>query len=126
VDHFSIIDGLLARLHGPMAFRFLMQPLMAAALAFRDGRRDARDARPPFLWTLATGAGQRRDLLLSAWRSVGSVMIVAALIDILFQFMVFGGFRPGAGMAAALLLGALPYCLIRGPVSRVFSRRRRA
>jgi hypothetical protein len=122
-DYLGFIDGLLARVHGPMAFRFVMQPLMASILAFRDGRRDAREGRPPFLWTLITRPGERRGLLLSGWQSVGSVMIVAALIDIVFQLMVLGGFRFGAGMTAALLLGAFPYCLIRGPVNRLFSRR---
>ena len=123
-DYLGLIDGLLARVHGPMAFRFVLQPLMAAILAFRDGRRDAREGAPAFLWTLVTRSDERRKLLLSGWRSVGSVMIVAALVDIVFQLMVFGGLRPGAGMVAALLLGALPYCLIRGPVNRFFSRRR--
>jgi hypothetical protein len=50
-------------------------------------------------------------------------MIVAALVDIVFQLMVFGGFRPGAGLMAAILLGALPYALLRGPVNRFMSRR---
>jgi hypothetical protein len=122
--HLSIIDGLMARIHGPLAFRFLMQPLMAVILAIRDGRRDAREGRSPFGWALLTHVGHRRDLLLSGWRSVGSVMIVAALVDIVFQLMVFGGFRPGAGLVAAVLLGALPYILMRGPVNRFMSRRR--
>ena len=125
MEYLSIVDGLLARLHGPMAFRFVLQPLMASALAIRDGRRDAREGRAPFGWALLTHAGQRRDLLLSGWRSVGSVMIVAALIDIVFQFMMLGGFRPGAGMLAALLLAAVPYSLLRGPVNRIVSRHRR-
>jgi hypothetical protein len=122
-DYLGIIDGLLARLDGPMAFRFLLQPLTASALAIRDGRRDAREGRAPFGWALLPNTGHRRDLLLSGWRSVGSVMIVAALVDIVFQLMVFGGFRPGAGLMAAILLGALPYALLRGPVNRFMSRR---
>ena len=125
MDDFSIIDGVLARVHGPLAFRFVLQPLTACALAIRDGRRDAREGRPPFLHAVATDPGQRRALLRSAWGSVGSVMIVAALIDIVFQFMMLGGFRPGAGMLAALLLAAVPYSLLRGPVNRIVSRHRR-
>jgi hypothetical protein len=76
-----------------MAFRLLLQPLTASALAIRDGRR---------------------DLLLSGWREAGSVMIVAALVHSLFQSMLFGGFHPGAGLMAAIVLGALPYTLLRG------------
>lgn len=36
---------LLARPGGPMSFRFLLQPVMAAIVAIRDGRRDARRGR---------------------------------------------------------------------------------
>lgn len=125
-DQLGIIDGLLVRLHGPMAFRFVLQPLMASLLAFRDGRRDAMAGRPPFGWALLTDTKQRRAVLLSAWQSVGSVMIVAALVDVAFQLMVFGGFRFGAGMTAALLLAVLPYFVMRGLVTRLVSRSRRA
>jgi hypothetical protein len=121
-DHFNLFDGLLARVHGPLAFRFLLQPLMACVLAFRDGRRDAREGMPPFLWTVVRDASRRRALLRGAWMSIGSVMIVAALVDVLFQWMVFGGPRPGAGLMAAVVLAALPYSLVRGLVNRLFSR----
>lgn len=122
-DPSVIIDGVLARVHGPLAFRFVLQPLMACVLAIRDGRRDAREGMPPFLWTVVRDARRRRTLLREAWLSIGSVMIVAALVDILFQLMVFGGLRPGAGLMAAVILAALPYSLLRGPVNRLFSRR---
>lgn len=123
-DPFVIIDGVLARVHGPLAFRFVLQPLMACVLAIRDGRRDARQGMPPFLWTVVRDASRRRTLLREAWTSIGVVMIVAALVDILFQLMVFGRLRPGAGLIAAVVLAALPYSLLRGPVNRLSSRRR--
>ena len=40
-----------------------------ALLAFLDGRRDAREGRPPWGWALLTRAGERRSLLLQGWRS---------------------------------------------------------
>ncbi len=36
----------------PMAFRFILQPSMAAITAIRDGLRDARTERSPYLWTI--------------------------------------------------------------------------
>ena len=42
---------LVGRLHGPMTFRFIMQPLAASFLAVRAGLKDARERRPPFLWS---------------------------------------------------------------------------
>jgi len=51
------------RFSGPMNFRLLLQPLVAAVLAVRAGMQDARDGRPPYLWTLLTDPSQRKDLL---------------------------------------------------------------
>src|SRR5262249_1737990 len=42
----------LARASAPMKFRFVLQPLMAALVAIRDGRKDARAGRAPYIWAL--------------------------------------------------------------------------
>ena len=43
---------ILARPSGPLAFRLVLQPLMAVYLASRDGWHDAKDNRTPYLWTI--------------------------------------------------------------------------
>ena len=43
-------DEVVARAHGPMKIRLLLQPCMAALFAVRAGRRDAREGRRPYLW----------------------------------------------------------------------------
>src|SRR5215475_5091255 len=48
----------LARASAPMKFRFVLQPLMAALVAIRDGRKDARAGRSPYIWALL---GEPRD-----------------------------------------------------------------
>jgi hypothetical protein len=93
----SELQGLLARLWadlvarpiGPLEFRFLVQPLVAAVLAVRDGMLDARTGRSPYFWTL-----------------------------------VHGTVYPGEAIGIALLLGFVPYLLIRGPTDRIARRRR--
>ncbi len=42
--------NLIERPSGPLAFRFMLQP---AALAVRDGVRDARQGTPPYLWSIS-------------------------------------------------------------------------
>ena len=42
-------DDIVARLHGPGRLRFILQPLVAIVLGTRDGVKDARIGRPPFL-----------------------------------------------------------------------------
>src|SRR5262245_30129658 len=45
-------DQLIAREHGPLAFRLILQPIMATILAIRDGLKDTRAGRPLYTWTI--------------------------------------------------------------------------
>ena len=42
-------DQLIAQPSGPLAFRFILQPVMATILAVLDGLKDARTGRSPYL-----------------------------------------------------------------------------
>ena len=83
-------EDLLGRLDGPLHFRLIFQPLMATLFAIRDGSRDARAGRKPF--RLMTDPAQRRQALLTGWRSVGKVFVIAFILDAVYQFRVFGWF----------------------------------
>jgi hypothetical protein len=111
----SFIEGLVARLEGPMSLRFVMQPLVALFFAFRDGRKDAREGRSPYLWALFTEPEHRLDILQRAWTSIGKVFIIATVLDFVFQYIVFHDFRPVGALLAGLILAILPYLLLRGP-----------
>jgi hypothetical protein len=43
---------LIARLHGPGRMRFILQPTVAVLLGARDGVKDCRANKPPFVWGL--------------------------------------------------------------------------
>ena len=45
-------EQLIERPGGPMTFRFILQPCMAAIAALRDGVNDARSGRRPYFWAL--------------------------------------------------------------------------
>jgi hypothetical protein len=121
--HLSFIEGLSARLQGPMRFRLILQPLVALIFAIRDGRRDAREGRPPYFWALFTEPAHRRDMLASGWKSVGKVFIIAIVLDSVFQFIVFRAFHPVAALFAGVILALVPYVLLRGPVNRLMPRK---
>ena len=121
-DHLSFVDGLLARLDGPMSLRFLMQPLMALFFAFRDGRKDALDGQTPFFWGLFTDPEHRGDMLRSGWKSIGKVFVIAIALDLIFQYIVFHEFRPVGALLAGVILALVPYALLRGPVNRISQR----
>ena len=108
-------QDLVARLDGPLHFRFIFQPLMAAIFAIRDGRRDARAGRQPF--RLITEPAKRREVLLTSWKSVGKVFVIALILDAIYQFKVLHWFYPGQALFVALFLAMVPYFLLRGPVN---------
>lgn len=118
-QQFSLIDGLMARIDGPMSFRLVLQPLTALIFAFLDGRRDAREGRSAYFWALFTEQKHRRELLESGWHSIGKVFIVAVVLDLVFQYFVFHGFRPIGALIAGIVLAVFPYLLLRGPVNRI-------
>jgi hypothetical protein len=119
---------ILVRPKGPFAFRFYLQPLMATYLAVRDGIRDAKAGRHPYLWALFTDAAGRWERLRDGWRSVGKVFVLAIVLDLLYQLIVLKGLRPAEDLIVAVGLAIVPYELVRGPANRLFRRltRRRA
>jgi hypothetical protein len=106
-----------------MTFRIILQPLMASIFAFRDGLKDAREDRPPYLWTIITDPSQRGDLIRHGWKSVGRVFILAIVMDVIYQLIVVGWIYPLETIAVAILLAVIPYLLIRGPVNRLVRSR---
>ena len=119
-------EGLMNRVGGPMTFRLILQPLMASLLALRAGLKDAREGRPPYLWTLLTDPSQRMDLLHEGWRSIARVFILAVVMDLIYEWVVGRRFYPLETLVVAVVLAVLPYLLLRGPINRLFRRRRRA
>ena len=108
-----------ARPDGPLAMRFYLQPLMATLLAVRDGVKDAREARPAYLWAVLSTPEHRRELLRSGWRSIGKVFLIALVLDVVYQLLVLRGLRPLEGLIIAVTLAIVPYALVRGPVNRL-------
>lgn len=116
---------LFERLDGPLHFRFIIQPLVAAAFAFRDGARDARKGYPAYGWALFTDPEHRQVLLQDGWKGISKVFIVAAVLDLIYQAIALHTFKLDAALIVACLLALLPYILLRGPVNRLMRRRQR-
>ena len=115
-------DNLIGRLSGPMRLRLIMQPLMASIMAFRSGLADARRGRPPYLWSLFSDRAGRRQRIREGWGSVGSVFILAVLLDSVYQVMQFRFVYPGEAVVVAFILAILPYLTLRGLVTRLVRR----
>ena len=107
-----------ARVTGPMKFRLVLQPAMAAFFAVRAGLADAKTGRRPYLWHLVTSRSQRMALIKDGWKSVGKVFILAVVLDILYQLYELHTVYVPQLITVAFLLAIVPFLVLRGLVTR--------
>ena len=114
-----IWNDLFGRLTGPLTLRLYLQPAMAMLFALRDGLKDARAGRPAYLWTVFSHAEERRRLLAEGWKAVGKVFILAIILDVAYQLIVFRRIYPVEVLDVAVILAVVPYALLRGAITRL-------
>jgi hypothetical protein len=113
---------ILDRPDGPMTFRFILQPAMAAVAALRDGVQDARRGRTPYVLALLRGVRSAEGRSGRLWEgivSTGRILILGIVMDTIYQWLEFKTFYPGQAAAIAILLAFVPYLLLRGPFERI-------
>jgi hypothetical protein len=113
---------LVGREHGPLSFRMVLQPLVAAALAIRPGLQDARGGRRPFGWTLVTEASERNALMREGWKDVRRLFAVAITMDVIYQIIVFHNVYPIQALVVAAILAIPTYVFTRGLTNRLARR----
>jgi hypothetical protein len=119
------LPDLVARFYGPGRLRFIFQPLVAIIFGARDGMKDRRVGKPPFLWGLVFYSGDRPGLLRSALASVRNLVAIAILLDVISQFLIFRMVHPGAALVLGPVLIGLPYASSRALTNRISGWARR-
>jgi hypothetical protein len=114
-----IWQNLLDRPSGPMAFRIVLQPVMASIAALADGVNDAKTGRNPYLWTVLTNPLKRSSRLHEGLISTARIILLGLGMDLIYQYLVFDTFHPAEAVIIAGLLCFLPYLLLRGPITRI-------
>ena len=124
MDHMwmRVASNLAARLTGPMKFRLVLQPAMAAFFAIRSGLADARAGKPPYFWCLVSDSAHCVDLIKDGWKSVGRVFILALIFDVVYQIIELRFVYPGEAIIVAFVLAIMPYLILRGLVTRLVRR----
>ena len=124
MDHMwmRVVTQLAARVSGPMKFRLVLQPAMAAFFAIRSGLADARAGKPPYFWGLLSSPGERMDMLKDGWKSIGRVFILAIVLDVIYQIIVLHFVYIGEAFIVAFILAIVPYLILRGLVTRIARR----
>ena len=120
-----IWTDLLGRTTGPLTLRLILQPAMAIIFAFRDGRKDAREGLPPHFYGFFTDPANRRERMREGLKSMGRVLVMAVVMDVIYQLIVFRWVYPVEVLLVAFILAILPYLLLRGPFNRLARLRRR-
>src|SRR5687768_2574353 len=112
-------ENLVDRLGGPMSFRFLIQPTVAILFAIRAGVNDARENNPTFLGCAISNPGSWRARMRLSWKDVGTVFIVALVLDAIYQVVVHSGIFTLELLITATVLALVPYMVLRDLVARV-------
>jgi hypothetical protein len=116
-------NDLVGRLHGPLSFRFVLQPGMALFMAIRHAKQDARAGRPPTFWAILTDPSHRADRLVDAIKAMWRVLLLGLLMDVIYQFIELRTFYPVEALIVVLVLAFIPYLLARGLVNRLIRYR---
>ncbi len=117
-----IWQNLIERPAGPIDFRFILQPAMAAMAALGGGLRDARSGRTPFLQAMLHEPAQRRSRLDEALVATSRILLLGLIMDLAYQWIEFDSFHPAEAVIVAFVLAFLPYVLLRGLVARIARR----
>jgi hypothetical protein len=116
--HQRFWSNIADRVHGPMTFRFYLQPMMALIAAVPDGIDDARKSRSaPFgdhRGNTETQPGHLREGLIATAR----IVLLGLSMDVIYQYRVLDYFYPAEAAVMAIMLAVLPYFLFRWIVER--------
>jgi len=107
------------RLHGPMTFRFYLQPAMALLAATPDGIRDARAGHKAFFWSALWDSTATTGRLKEGIASVARVILLGLSMDVIYQLKVLDQFYPVEAVMMAILLAVLPYFIFRWIIEHV-------
>ena len=121
-DITEIGSDLIGRLYGPFSFRFVLQPIMAAIFAVRYGVQDAKIGRPAYFWRVVANPAERGGLLREGLHHVLRVIVLGAVMELLYEVIVFKAIQPLQLVVVVFGLAFVPYVILRGPVNRIARR----
>ncbi|MHB8995617.1 MAG: hypothetical protein ACYC63_10235 [Armatimonadota bacterium] len=110
------------RLDGPLALRFVIQPIVAILLGIKDGVGDARAGEPPYLYDIILVPSHRKRQAARGWATIGLGVGVAVVLDVVVQLILLHTVYAGAAVIVGIALMALPYAAARALTNRIVSQ----
>ena len=117
--------SLFERSSGPLSFRFILQPSMAAIAAIHDGIRTARTGLVVYFWGGAPNPNNRVLLLREGLIATARIILLGLVMDLIYQLIVFKTFYPVEAVIIAALLAFVPYLIVRILFAPIVRRWRR-
>ena len=117
--HQRFWSDMFARVGGPMTFRIILQPTMAAIAALHDGIRDAKGEHKSFFWAAWFDRTQPTGRLREGISSVARVLLLGICMDVIYQIKELDTFYPAEAAVTAILLAVVPYFIFRWLVELV-------
>jgi hypothetical protein len=115
-------EHLVGRVGGPLNFRLLIMPLVVTFFAVRAAMRDARAGQPPFFQSIRTNPVERSRLVRSGLKDIGKIIIVAVVLDTIYQLTVLKAFYLGELLLVVMWSAILPYLVVRSAASPLMRR----
>ncbi|MGE5202359.1 MAG: hypothetical protein ACM3O6_09875 [Acidobacteriota bacterium] len=115
----QFLEELPQRFTGPGRFRFIMQPTVAVLLGLRGGLADAKVGNPPFIFGLIFDSERRRELFRSGVMTIRSLLALGIILDVVFQWVLYGEVHPGAALLIGPILITVPYAISRALTARL-------
>ena len=113
------IEQLFGRADGPLFFRLYVMPVVACLVGIHLGIRDAVKNEPTLLSKLYTDSTEQRLILRPGWKEIRRIIIVALVLDTIYQFIVFQAFYILQAIIVAIVCAFLPYMIGRGVSQRL-------
>ena len=102
-------EQLAGRVGGPLTFRFVVQPAVAAFIGIRAGMKDVARV-------------QRQTGFAGGLKDIGRLWVFAFVLDAVYQVSVLRWFHPLQSLLVSVLLALVPYLLARMTARAVAAR----
>jgi hypothetical protein len=78
-----------------------------------------RTGRTPYLWTILHRPKKRVERLREGLNATARIIVLAVVIDLIYQLYFLNTFYPNEALIVALLFAFVPYLIARGLVLRI-------
>lgn len=117
--HERFWSDIFGRVHGPLTFRFYLQPFMALIAALHDGVRDARGEHNAFFWSALLNPSLKRGRLREGMIATSRIALLGFGMDAIYQMKQFDRFYPVESVLMVLLLAVIPYFVFRWIIEHI-------